>query len=178
MVRINLLPKDKKVKSRQVPEKIFIIFAILIYLFMGASYFLLEKKEKELNKEVEKLQAELAKYKYVDAEIKKLKEKKRNAKEKLRILVKLLEKNLLLIQEVDAITKNIPRGKIFFEELDYKEEKITIKGNSINLKNIAKYIRRLEQYKKFKKVSLEETKRKKIDNQQVINFQITIEKKS
>ena len=177
MVRINLLPKEKKRAPAKTKEKFFIVVGIIIYIMIGFSYMNLEKKEKELTHKITKLKTELKKYSYIEKEIKKLKTKKETTKRRVKTLIKLIENNPILIQDIDIITKTIPRNKLFFEEISHKGNIIKIRGNSLDLKDVAYYIEKLEKTNRFKKITLSGIKSKKINNLTITNFSITIEKK-
>jgi len=182
MIKINLLPKEKRLQKKRGERLREIVgLILLLYLAILANFVQVKLEKRDINNEILKIKKQLEGYKRIEEKEKEIKEKLEEAGEKIRIITKLLKKNTQAIKTVDFITRNIPQKEIFLEKIEYvkpkKEKKYTIyiQGNSVKLENIAKYIKRLERNNEFKGVILEETKNKKIGENNFVNFTIKIE---
>ncbi len=177
MIKINLLPKNYKPKRKITTEKPLIALLLIIYIFIITSFCILKIQYKKENEKLEKLKTELKIYQHTEKKLKKLKTMEENLKNRLKIIIKILKENPILIKDISIITNNIPRNKIFLEELKCNLETIEIKGNSESLNEIATFIKNLEKSNRFKNINLKETKIMNIKNKKYINFKLKIEKK-
>ncbi len=176
MIKINLLPKNYKPKRKIAVEKPLIAVLLIVYIFIAISFFILKLEYRKEHTELAKLKTQLKKYQYTEQKLKTLKALKENLKTRLKIIIEILKENPVLIKDISIITNNIPRNKIFLEELNCNLTTIEIKGNSESLNDIATYIKNLEKTKHFAKIKLKETKIANIENKKYINFNLKIEK--
>ena len=182
MIKINLLPKDRK-KEQEKKEKTRIVWGIILLLYLAtlANFIQARTERQEIKEDILKIKKELQTYKKIEKQKKQIKEKLKETKERIKIIVSLLEKNTKAIKTIDFATKNVPEKEIFLEKIEYVKLKtrnkytIYIQGNSVNLENIARYMKKLERNNTFKSITLEETKNKKIDDNNFTNFTIKIE---
>ena len=175
MIRINLLPKEKRKRDEIKIIKKIIIIILILYMAVGVNFLIINNKEKRVSQTLIKLREEAERLSYVEKEIKKLKEKEKQIKERITILNSLLKDNLTLIREIDYITKTIPQERIFLDLINYQRKTIKIRGKSLDLKDIASYIKSLKNYKNFKEITLGNIKS---TNNKIIKFEIIIERKN
>ena len=177
MIKINLLPGHLKRKKKEPTIKIIIMLTILItYTFIGTSFLWIYKTEKNENERISQLKSELKRYRGLEKKIKELETEQNILKLKIKLITKLLKENPTAIKTIDLVVKNIPKEKIFLDSIKCNLTSVEIEGNSVSLDSIARYITNLEQTKKFKKISLEGTKTRKINENLFINFKLKIKK--
>ncbi len=174
MIRINLLPKDQ-IKKKGVPLKqIYFIVVIITTLSIIVSFAWTNYQSQKYQQQIARLEKELQKYKIVEKKLKEIKQSKKEAIQKLEILSTLIKKSPDMMRNIYFTIKEIPTKRLYLTEYSYDKEKITIKGNALDLETIAHYIDRLEKIKKFKKVELQGTNIKKVEDYKLTTFTIKI----
>ena len=174
MIRINLLPKDKDHSKFLALKEIYTLCAILVIFFILGSFFITNYKIKKYKEEVIALKKEETKYNKTIAQIKKIKKKKKEAEQIINLIITLLNQTPTMIKNIDLTIKQIPRKKIYLTKYSYKEPKISIQGMALSLEEVASYINNLEKTRQFKKIILDGINMKKIKNQQLTSFSLSI----
>jgi type IV pilus assembly protein PilN len=177
MIRINLLPKQKRVSVTNV-EKEFVLFLLLI-VFMAASLFSFniwmqeqvgalrsEKKQKEGLRAT--LQVKVDKVNSIKKDLDEI-------QRKIQIIKEVRTRQGLPIQFIDEVVRTIPPEKIWFESftMDGKGA-ISIKGVAMDNQAFALYVNNLRQSLFISSVVTQKTSRREIQGLGLVEFSFNI----
>jgi len=169
MIRINLLPfRDVRKKEnirRQVSIFLLSVFFSFILLFYYNIY--LSSKLDKINKKVDSMNIELARYNKINKEIADIKRKLNIQEKKMDVISKLEANRAGPVMLLDEMTKMLIPKRMWFTGLESKEKKVKIKGIALDNKTVADFMTQLESSKLFKGVNLEMLKQQKIRNKNI-----------
>ena len=95
MIRINLLPEDKRKESKEgLYLKIYAVFLIFSFIFYLASFLYLKNKEKVLQDEIKSLTNKINQENIVVAKLQKLKKQQAQIDKRISIVVNLQKTEL------------------------------------------------------------------------------------
>ncbi len=176
MIRINLLPVKTQAKretgTKQLLAYIFIV--VLCIVVAGALWFRQSSKINQLQPKAKSLEVELAKYKGVDARLRRLKRSKKQVLKRIEIIKQLQKNRDVLVRILAMLTETVPREKIWFNALQEKGKSITIKGIALSNEAISQFMRNLERsiYVGYGRVNLIESAQKVIAGRKLRSFKL------
>ncbi len=166
IIKFNLLPKKEVVKIEEKKEEyrflriLFIIFIVVIFTIIGEG-IRLQYSLNNLQKEREKKQKQLVEYKTIAEQVKAMEREIEEIKKRILTIVDLKKRQGDMLQKIETIITNIEKNKIVFTQLALDSSRAEITGISSDLKDIAEYLKNLENQKEFiKEVALNETNKK------------------
>ena len=166
IIKFNLLPKKEIVKSEEVKEKyiflktFLIIFVIVILtIVMGVIY--LGYNLKGLKNEKIKKETKLKEYKKIAQKVKILEKENEEIKKRISTIIDLKKRQGKELQKIEILIGNIGVNRIVFTQLSVKPSQAKITGVSSDLKDIANYLKNLENQRNIiKEVTLSEIVKK------------------
>lgn len=168
IIKFNLLPKKEVLKPEAVKErypflKTFLIIFVLVIGTILVEGFRLEYTFKKLQNEKIEKEKKLAEYKKIAYKVKDLEKENEEIKKRITTIVDLKKNQGKGLQKIETLIANIGKNRIVLTELSIEPTKAEINGVSSDLKDIAGYLKNLEDTKEvIKEVSLSKTEKKEM----------------
>jgi type IV pilus assembly protein PilN len=182
MIRINLLPFRATRKKENIRRQVSIFLLSLAFMLIILFYFnfSLSSKIGNMNTKIKDTQNELEKYTKINKEIAEIKKKLDNLKKKMAVMDTLEANRFAPIRLMDTMTQVVVAKRMWFTNLQSKDQKVNITGVAMDNTTVADFMVRLENSGLFKEVDLKTLKRaksKKGATSQFINFTVSCTKK-
>ncbi|PMP67745.1 MAG: hypothetical protein C0190_02705 [Thermodesulfobacterium geofontis] len=166
IIKFNLLPKKELIrieeeKKRFIFLKTFLIIFLIVIITILAEGFRLQYTLKNLENEKVEKEKKLVEYKKIAERLKELEKENEELKKRISTIIALKENQGKGLQRIETLIRNIGRNRIVFTELSVELSKADINGVSSDLRDIAGYLKSLENTKEIiKEVSLNKTEKK------------------
>jgi type IV pilus assembly protein PilN len=174
MIRINLLPV-RAARRREAVQRHLIVFAAGLVVLVGAGLFMYSSDSRQLGDVLrgnDVLRSDIEDLKKIIGEVDEYKAEERALAKKLGIIEDLRAKKTGPVRMLDRVANDIP-DKLWLTELKEQDQKVTLKGVSINNEVIATFMGRLEDSPLFAEVYLVSIERESIDELNLKRFTIT-----
>ena len=185
MVRINLLPKEEKIKRRGVglprptlsmPTGVdnYIGIAVIVLVIIVLAVIQIRKKRiiANLNVNIEETRVELRKLSEVVKLVKELDRKRKDLDARIEIIRGLNRGRYEKTKFLYTISLLIP-DYCWIQTADVKGTMVAIKGITFSNQVIANFMRKMNDSKMFQKVELKNIVGKEVDNHNVMEFDLT-----
>jgi type IV pilus assembly protein PilN len=177
MIKINLLPQQKRAKVTHAEKDIAVL--ILVLVVISASIFGVDFY---FSSQISELQAAVESKTTIK---KQLEEKAKNVNsiledlEKLKSRVKIIKdvrlRQGLPVRYIDELIINIPENKMWVEGFTLNADgQITLSGVALDNQSFAQYVEKLRESKYIARVDTQRTSRKMIDGLGLISFQCSV----
>uniref|UniRef100_A0A7C4NUM9 Fimbrial assembly family protein n=1 Tax=Thermodesulfobacterium geofontis TaxID=1295609 RepID=A0A7C4NUM9_9BACT len=166
IIKFNLLPKRELIKVEEEKErfvflKTFLIIFIAVILTIFVEGFRLQHTLKTLKNEKVEKEKRLVEYKKVAEKLEELEKENEELKKRISTIVSLKENQGKGLQRIETLIGNLGKNRIVFAELSVGISNANMNGISSDLKDIAEYLKNLENVKELvKEVSLNKTEKK------------------
>lgn len=144
MAQINLLPWREEL--RQEKKKEFLTqLALFAFLVAAGCFFWFKSMDASIesqNYRNRMLETEIKNLEQQVAEIKELKERKKELESRMRVIQDLEGKRSIIVHYFDELAKNLPDG-VFFTSIERKGQLFSIEGTSESNQRIATLMRNL-----------------------------------
>ena len=152
----------------------YVFVVLLCIVVVGFLWFRQSSKIRQLQPKAKALRIELAKYKGVDARLKRLKRNKEQVLKRIEIIKQLQKNRDALVRILAMLTETVPKEKIWFNALQEKGKAITIKGIALSNEAISQFMRNLEKsiYVGYGRVNLIESAQKVIAGRKLRSFKL------
>ncbi|RLG09215.1 hypothetical protein DRN73_10255 [Candidatus Pacearchaeota archaeon] len=166
IIKFNLLPKKEVVKPEEIKEKYiflktFLVIFIIVIVTIVVEGIYLGYNLKSLKSEKMKKETKLKEYKKIAQKVKILEKKSEEIKKRISTIIDLKKRQGKELQKIETLIRNIGRNRIVFTQVSIEPSQAEITGVSSDLKDIANYLKNLEnQQGIIKEVSLSETVKK------------------
>jgi type IV pilus assembly protein PilN len=165
MIRVNLLglPKPKKRAAAVSFEggKTLGILAVVLLLVAGLEYVhygRLQKLDKDLAVQVQKLQAEKTRLEVIRSDYERFSRQKELLQKRIGIIEGLKAKQAGPMQLLDTIATMVTHtDMLWLTNFDQAGQKITIEGVALSAKAVADFLTQLRESKAFSEMDLKET---------------------
>ena len=174
MIRINLLPV-RAARRREAVQRGLMLFGAGLAALIAVGLFTYTAdrgKLSEVRSANSALRNDIEALKKVIGEVDEFKAEEHRLAEKLGVIEDLRDKKTGPVRMLDRVASDIP-DKLWLTELDEKDQKVTLKGVSINNEVIATFMSRLEDSNLFAEVYLVSIERETIDDLNLKRFTIT-----
>jgi len=174
MIRINLLPV-RAARRRDAAARHLLVFSVGLVCLITAGvvmYLSDSNKLSDVLRANDVLRSDIEDLKKIIGEVDEYKAEERALAKKLGIIEDLRAKKTGPVRMLDRVASDIP-DKLWLTELEEKEQKVTLKGVSINNEVIATFMSRLEDSPLFAEVYLVSIERESIDDLNLKRFTIT-----
>lgn len=178
MLRVNLLPTQKRAKVANI-EKEVILFVFTLLLIGIGIFFVnqrlsnrtasLESKKDSLVKIKKSLEPKLERIKEIEKTISQI-------EKKLKVIKRIRTKQSLPVQYLNNLVKELPRKKIWFNSLKMNSQgHINLTGIALDNQAFASYVKDLRSTRFVEDVKLKQTSRKKIKGLDLISFRCLVQ---
>lgn len=174
MIRINLLPV-RAARRREAVQRHLVLFVAGLVLLIGAGLLMYSSDSRRLGDVLranDVLRTDIDDLKKIIGEVDEYKAEQRALEKKLGIIEDLRAKKTGPVRMLDRVASDIP-DKLWLTELGEVDQKVTLKGVSINNEVIATFMSRLEDSPLFAEVYLVSIERESIDDLNLKRFTIT-----
>lgn len=155
MIRINLLPVRAARKKEEVQRQL-LLFTIFLVLVLTAGVAVLQSNRSDLSSvqaSNKQLEAEIADLKKIIGEVDEYKKQQALLEKKLEVIRKLKADKTGPVHMLDELALRIPE-KLWLETIDESNQKVTLRGVSINNEVIATFMNKMEDSIYFSNVFL------------------------
>lgn len=177
MIRINLLPKQKRVQVSNVEKELALFFLLLVLIGIGVG-FLHNWMSGQVGKlEVEYAQKEAEKLDLTKkvARVTKISSELTDLKAKVEIIKDIRLKQGLPVKYIDEMVSNLPAEKIWFEAFNIDSGGgISIRGVAIDNQAFALYVRNLRSSPYIASVVTQRTSKRDIQGYGLVEFTCNI----
>jgi type IV pilus assembly protein PilN len=177
MLRINLLPKQKRAKVSNVEKELVLFVLVLVMVGIGG-YFAqswIGTKVDRLQEIKQEKSAVKRKLQHKVARISKIKDQIEETKEKIGIIKKIRAKQSLPIRYLNELVAQLPKDKIWFKSLNLDPGgNLNLSGIALDNQAFASYIQHLRSSRYIHDISLKQTSRKNIKGLGLVSFQCRI----
>jgi type IV pilus assembly protein PilN len=174
MIRINLLPV-RAARRREAVARHLVLFLVGLVILIAAGLFMYSTDSRRLG-DVQRandvLLNDIEDLKKIIGEVDEYKAEERALSKKMGVIEDLRAKKTGPVRMLDRVASDIP-DKLWLTELEEQDQKVTLKGVSINNEVIATFMSRLEDSPLFAEVYLVSIERESIDDLNLKRFTIT-----
>lgn len=145
MIRINLLPVRAARKKEEVQRQL-LLFTIFLVLVLIVGVGVLQSNRSDLSSiqaSNKQLEAEIADLKKIIGEVDEYKKQQALLEKKLEVIRKLKADKTGPVHMLDELALRIPE-KLWLETIDESNQKVTLRGVSINNEVIATFMNKME----------------------------------
>lgn len=174
MIRINLLPV-RAARRREAVQRHLVMFSVVLVAIISVGLFTYQadaRRLSEVRRANNALNGDIEALKKVIGEVDQYKEEERLLAQKLDVIQDLRDKKTGPVRMLDRIATDIP-DKLWLMELEERDQKVTLKGVSINNEVIATFMSRLEESNLFTEVYLVSIERETLEDLNLKRFTIT-----
>lgn len=178
MIRINLLPKEERVKTRRVvlpkAAALLPLAAIIgVVVVVAATAAFEHAKVASLRSDVAQLQDEVRAIQPQVDRVKRLTAQREELHRRLEVIRTLDEDRFLSVRVMDNVSRELPKYLWLVDVTQAGQSSIYIKGITFSNLIVAEFMKRLETSPMFANVDLKETKRGQIDDRDVVEFELS-----
>ena len=158
MIRINLLPvkEAQRATSRRQQVSIAVLSVAVATLVMVIPYMLQGRRLAELDRDIERLQGEIAKFNAQAREVRELERKRVELNAKLQVIEDLKHRRVGPVRALEDLGGATPQ-KLWLVNFTEVGAQATITGVALDNQTIAAFMRQLQGSKYFYEVDLVET---------------------
>ncbi|MFP4315320.1 MAG: PilN domain-containing protein [Desulfovibrionales bacterium] len=177
MIRINLLPKQKRVSVSNV-EKEVVLYVLLVILMIVGSFSVnvwVTQRLDVLRAEVSSKQSLRNSLRAKVNKVNEIKKELADIERKIQIIKEVRDKQGLPIRYVDEVVRTLPAEKIWFESFTLNEDgSISIRGVSVDNQAFALYVQNLRSSPFISSVVTQRTSRREIQGLGLVEFSCNI----
>jgi len=177
MIKINLLPQQKRTKATNI-EKSFVIFTLGIVLVLGSVFavdYFFSSQLAELNAAVA---ARTQTKKLLEKEVAKVNETIQALKDiegRVKIIKDVRLRQGLPVKYIDEIVVNMPQNKMWVETFNVDANgNIALTGVALDNQAFVTYVERLRLSKYIASVDTRRTSRRSIDGLGLVSFECSV----
>ena len=174
MIRINLLPV-RAARKKEAVQRHLVLFVAGLVLVLFVGFWMYRSEKSELDDVVatnSRLKGEIEDLKRIIGEVDEYKKQQEILEKKLEVISRLKANKTGPVHMLDELATRIPE-KLWLETLDEVDQKVTLKGVSINNEVIATFMSRLEDSDYFTEVYLVSIERDEMEGLKLKRFTIT-----
>jgi len=177
MIKINLLPQQKRTKATNI-EKSFVIFALGVVLVLGSVFavdYFFSSQLADLNAAVA---ARTQTKKLLEKEVAKVNETIQALKDiegRVKIIKDVRLRQGLPVKYIDEIVVNMPQNKMWVETFNVDANgNIALTGVALDNQAFVTYVERLRLSKYIASVDTRRTSRRAIDGLGLVSFECSV----
>lgn len=180
MIRINLLPREERVRKRSMPTiKLPALGAAVPFVVLGVvggSIFVLGSTQgrevKRLETEVASLQKEAQSYKPQLEKIRQITQKRQEVSNRLDIIARLDQERYFRVKLMDEMSRCVPDNLWVTKVEEAAGRKFAFEGVTFSNFIVARFMTELEGAPHFQNVELNVAQQGKIDKFDVVQFSL------
>ncbi|MFH1287550.1 MAG: PilN domain-containing protein [bacterium] len=175
MIKINLLPSEKKIFG-PVQQEVTLLVCVAILIVVLASFVSTHERRKimEVKKSISILEKELEKLNEITKNVDKLKSDKSLLVQQINVIKKIVINRNVWPRFFDDLTRKLPGGVWFTNFVQDNGETITINGFSFTNLLLVKFMQELETSSFIQKVELTYAQKVIQNEEDTVKFQIVL----
>ncbi len=156
MIKVNLLPFRAARKKENIRRQVSIFLLSIMFVALCMYYYniSLNNKLNAYNVKTENIRNEVAKYNKITKEVEDIKNRLDILNKKIGVIKNLELNRKEPVQLLDTMTFTVIPKRMWFTNLEAKEEVVTIKGFALDNKTVADFMTSIEESKLFDSVNL------------------------
>jgi len=156
MIKVNLLPFRAARKKENIRQQVSIFLLSIMFVALCMYYYniSLNNKIDAFNVKIENIRNEVAKYNKITKEVADIKSRLDILNKKTGVIKNLELNRKEPVHLLDTMTSMVIPKRMWFTNLEAKEEVVTIKGFALDNKTVADFMTRIEESKLFDSVNL------------------------
>ncbi len=156
MIKVNLLPFRAARKKENIRQQVSIFLLSVIFVSFSMYYYNanLSDKINAHNVKIKNIKNELAKYNKITKEVDDIKNRLDILNKKTGVIKNLELNRKEPVRLLNTMTLTVIPKRMWFTNLEAKEEVVTIKGFALDNKTVADFMTRIEESKLFDSVNL------------------------
>jgi len=156
MIKVNLLPFRAARKKENIRQQVSIFLLSIMFVALCMYYYniSLNNKLNAYNVKTENIRNEVAKYNKITKEVEDIKNRLDILNKKIGVIKNLELNRKEPVQLLDTMTFTVIPKRMWFTNLEAKEEVVTIKGFALDNKTVADFMTSIEESKLFDSVNL------------------------
>lgn len=177
MIKINLLPQQKRTKSTNI-EKSFVFFVFGVILVLGSVFavdYYFSVQLADLNASVtQKTQTKTLLEKEV-AKVNKTIQELQDIEGRIKIIKEVRLRQGLPVKYIDEVVTNIPQNKLWVEKFNVDANgNIALSGVALDNQAFVSFVERLRLSKYIASVDTRKTSRRAIDGLGLVSFECSV----
>ena len=177
MIRINLLPVQKRAKVTNVEKELvlFVLVLILAGLSMAMTQRWLSNQVNELEQVKQERVQEKNRLQKKVRRINEIEKKLRATSNRINVIKQIRSEQSLPVRYLDELVTTLPEDKMWFQSLRLSSNGgIQLNGIALDNQVFAMYVKNLRQSPYIQDVTLNRTSRKSISGLGLVSFQCSI----
>ncbi len=156
MIKVNLLPFRAARKKENIRRQVSIFLLSIMFVALCMYYYniSLNNKLNAYNVKTENIRNKVAKYNKITKEVEDIKNRLDILNKKTGVIKNLELNRKEPVRLLDTMTFTVIPKRMWFTNLEAKEEVVTIKGFALDNKTVADFMTRIEESKLFDSVNL------------------------
>lgn len=178
MIKINLLPQQKRSKVSNIYKELVLFLCILVLLGVGAwlTQSRLNEKINDLQQERQQKQTIKTKLQSKMGRIQKLEKQLADVKERISAIRDIRDQQSLPVRYIDVLVSRLPEEKVWFETLQLDNKgKMDLRGVALDNQAYAYYVENLRKSSYIQGINLKRTSRKDVQGMGLVEFQCQIQ---
>jgi len=175
MIKINLLPIEKKEKEKIAKQNLgFLIVMLSMFIIIAVVIILLITYNSNIKTQTSDIENNIKNIESSNSSFQEIKEQVSLIKDRIGEM-KNSENQVIFSDVLDTLSKNTPET-IILTDFSYtikNNSNLKISGNSATQTDVIKYKEQLENSGSFENVNFESGKKETVNDKEVINFNIT-----
>lgn len=178
MIKINLLPEQKRAKVANVEKKAVLFLLVLVLLGCGMFFVQnwISSRVDSLRTAASEKNAEKLDLLKKIGTINTLEKKSKEAGQYIEVIKGIRSRQTRPVRFLDELVSNLPRGQIWFESMKMEQYgRLEVTGIALDNQVFAGYVKKLRSSAVIRNVILHQTSRKKIREYNLVAFRCRIE---
>ncbi len=177
MIRINLLPRQKRVKVTNARKEVWLWALLLLFVLsgIGSSLFWMNSTIDSLERDKAAKTAVRATLLTKVAKVNSLKRKLAEVQRKIQVIREIREKQSLPVRYIDVLVSRMPEAKIWFEAFSLGADgRMDIRGVALNNQSFASYVEQLRRSEFISGVVTRRTSRRTVQGFDLVEFTVNV----
>ncbi|ACV69486.1 PilN domain-containing protein [Desulfohalobium retbaense] len=177
MIRINLLPQQKRAKASQAGKELaFLVFLFCVLLggIGGTQYWM----HREIQTLEEHIATKTTRKNELFEQIRHLRQQEKelaSLEERIQAIKIIREAQGLPVRYLDALVSLLPEDEIWFESLQFSRSRgISLRGVALDNQAFAQYVQQLRESPYIQSIQTRRTSRRRVQNLDLVEFQTEI----
>ncbi|MBA4348815.1 MAG: hypothetical protein C0415_02360 [Thermodesulfovibrio sp.] len=183
MIKINLLPEEKKKRKKKkeakpYPKILVTIGSVTLFTFLlaGAGVYLLKLNISQLTKQTESNKAAIANLKKKTEEVKKYEKLNKDFEQRNNLIESLRKNQSVPVRILDDVSAMIPEG-VWLNSMNYKDKDVVIEGHAFTNIDVVAYVANLKRSVNITDLNLDESRQTEVEKVSVYKFKLSFKVK-
>ena len=172
MIRINLIRGKRKKRKELNIDLLYFLLPLLVFVGILVFHGSVSGKIKQLDTDIGKANAEVARLKKEIGEVESFKARKAELQQKVDVISKLQEGRKGPVKVFEALSATIPE-KCWIDSLAVKGDRVDLRGVAANNYTIANFMTALGQSGRFRDVVLGSAEQATVSNVKLVRFNLS-----